>query len=227
MRPDGPVLGEVRPRAGTLPAGESSRAVKGQARLMDDFVEQLFVRTVHDLEIRLGSSDWYEVLGAAPLMRKLLWDRHPLVHRANRRRQVQLRFAVAVRPSRPQSSVQPLMSFVGDGIDPEARVPGASIETVSVDGLGRVVVGTVRGAELTVRDVVTFEANVGGGVHLGSPKKLGHRVAAELGDSMFVDEVPATLHQLRVIGRIVVRGLDPLRQAILASPSPGTSSADS
>ena len=48
-------------------------------------VEELFINTLHDLELRISSSDEYSVLMAAALLRKLLVDGGRLMDQANRK----------------------------------------------------------------------------------------------------------------------------------------------
>jgi hypothetical protein len=54
--------------------------------------DQLFLRTLTDLEQRTAATDEYEVLLAAGLPRKLLLDEYPLVDQVNRSHRIRLRF---------------------------------------------------------------------------------------------------------------------------------------
>jgi hypothetical protein len=54
--------------------------------------DALFIRTLRDLEQKASSSDEYEVLLAAGLLRKLLMDALPLVDQVNATRRLKLRF---------------------------------------------------------------------------------------------------------------------------------------
>ena len=59
-------------------------------------VDELFVRTIDDLEERAGTTDEYELLAAA-LLRKLLLDRPPLMDQVNRTRRLPISFRIAMR----------------------------------------------------------------------------------------------------------------------------------
>ena len=54
--------------------------------------DQLFLRTLGDLEQRAATTDEYGALLAAGLLRKLLMDSHPLVDQVNLNHRLKLRF---------------------------------------------------------------------------------------------------------------------------------------
>ena len=56
--------------------------------------DQLFLRTLEDLDRRTTVADEYEALLAAGLLRKLLLDEAPLVHQVNRYRRERIRFRI-------------------------------------------------------------------------------------------------------------------------------------
>jgi hypothetical protein len=56
--------------------------------------DQLFLRTLEDLDRRTTAADEYEALLAAGLLRKLLLDETPLLHQVNRYRRERIRFRI-------------------------------------------------------------------------------------------------------------------------------------
>ena len=91
--------------------------------------DQLFLRTLEDLDRRTTVADEYEVLLAAGLLRKLLLDEVPLVHQVNRYRRERIRFRINGESplERTMLEDEPVFWVIGDAIDPDAfPVPGMS-----------------------------------------------------------------------------------------------------
>ena len=74
----------------------------------------------------------------------------------------------------------------------------------------------VEGKTYSLRDIVLFEANVMGGVHAGSPKEEKEKVLQALDDTLAIGGYRTSLRQLQAISRVVLKGLDPLRIAVLS-----------
>jgi Cys-tRNA synthase (O-phospho-L-seryl-tRNA:Cys-tRNA synthase) len=70
---------------------------------------------------------------------------------------------------------------------------------------------------ITVRNVIDQLANIEGAVHSGEPKKDCHKVLQAAGRFYSRGGLPGVVSQIRVIGRITVRGLSPLRDAVVAA----------
>lgn len=178
----------------------------------------LLLRTLDDLANRVVSHDPYEVLGIALLIRKLLLDASPLVDQVNAAYRLKVTFAIADEGPLPAFLPQPDFWSLTDGLDPEIYPPGAPIAVINVyrDALFARVVNQLNGTNYTVKDVIDLEAHVMGGVHAGSA--AGKQIALEtLNNSVELGGMNPTLRQLCSIGRIVLRGLQPLQQEILAS----------
>lgn len=180
-------------------------------------VESLFLSTLHDLSSRIAGHDEYNILGASALIRKLLIDDFPLVDQVNRKYQLKLKFEIS--ESNPSIPGVPEPSFwsVQDGLDPETSRPGKPRKQVSRDQLFATVLAIVDGKPYSLRDIVLFEANVMGGVHAGSPKEEKERVLQTINCTLAIGGHRASLRQLQAIGRVVLRGLEPLRSAIEAA----------
>ena len=70
---------------------------------------------------------------------------------------------------------------------------------------------------ITVLDVIDQLANVEGAVHSGEPD-TDRRKAIQAAEKFYSrDGLPGVVSQVRLLGRITVRGLSPLREAILSA----------
>lgn len=182
-------------------------------------LEHLFIRTLEDLEKHIKSHDDYELQKVAGILRKLLLDESPLVDLVNRNYRIKYSFHVTAPDKRPGKGI--IFSCILDGIYPDTRAEIAASEHISRDKLLAYEVICIKGKPYTVRDIILHESNVMGAVHASKPKKEedihiytlniffpiigGHRVS---------------LSQLKGIGKVVLKGLDPIRQAInAANPS--------
>jgi hypothetical protein len=177
--------------------------------------ERLFLNTTRDLRDRVASQDPYVVLGASGLLRKLLLDDAPLIDQVNRERRLKVRFEVG-ESGLPPGLPEPVVYSVQDGIDPDTAPPFVTRRTVTRDQLLGYVLAKVAGRSYSLREIVLFEAHVMGGVHAGTPKDDKERALNEIFNHVAVGGHRASLRQLQAIGRVVLKGLEPLRQAIEA-----------
>jgi len=185
--------------------------------------EWLFVETVADVRRRshdVSARSRYELLGVAPLLRKLLLDRStPLVSMIRKGRpEVPLEFRI--RPwSAPTADAEdkalPWLSrlsgpeMVGMSTDP---VVGSVQEFVSTR------VGLVDGEDLTVCRVVRYYSHVEGGVHFGEPREPGQATLTSMAP-LLLGHSTGQIAILAYIGQIVVDALTPLCDSILSSPT--------
>jgi len=182
---------------------------------------RLFLGTVSDLEAKIGSSDDYEILQCSALIRKLLLDGDRLVDRANRPYGIKLEFEI-VDTQKLLGTFDipgmPSLEFfgVGDGLDPDS-LPNPPRKIVSRDNFLATVVQLSNGHGFTVRDLIKFQANIAGGVHLSEPKTDRDAALSSTEDSLQIGGIAPGLRQLKAIGRVTLRAIAPLRVAILSS----------
>ena len=69
---------------------------------------------------------------------------------------------------------------------------------------------------ITVRDVINQLANIEGAVHRDEAKDARERALREMAKFYNHSGLPGAVNQVKLIGRITVRGLSPLRDAITA-----------
>jgi hypothetical protein len=191
--------------------------------------DQLFLRTLEDLDRRTMVADEYEALLAAGLLRKLLLDEAPLAYQVNRYRRTRIRFRINGETPLERAIFEdnPLFWAIGDAINPDAfrELPGISAPMdAKLDQFLARTVMFARGERLSVGDLIKQVAHIDGAVHKGKPTNAREELLDEMSRFMFFRDLPATVHHVQLIGRIVVRALTPLRDTILADE--GTSAAE-
>lgn len=182
--------------------------------------EWLLVETVVDVQLRSGdpgTRSRYELLGIAPLLRKLLIDSRPLLNTVLAARpavpaEFRIRQWRASNDGRDDADLSYLLRLGG----PEL-VGGPEHPALKLQQFIGARVGLVQGRPLTDLQVVKYYANVEGGVHFGVPRKetdhvLGEMAPVLLGHS--IEQIEILAH----LGTIVVDALTPLRESVLASP---------
>lgn len=183
--------------------------------------EWLFVETVADVRRRSqdpGARSRYELLGIAPLLRKLLIDARPLINTVRAARpEVATDFRIrqwSAPDDTPDDADLPYLLRLGG---PE-MVGGP--EDPVLPKLQQFIgarVGLVQGRPLVVREVVKYYANVEGGVHFGVPKEKADHVLSEMAP-VLLGRSTGQIEILAHLGAIVVDALTPLCESILASP---------
>jgi hypothetical protein len=192
-------------------------------------VDQLFLDTLSDLEGRLHTTEQspsdYQVVKASALLRQLLVDQQNLVDQVNRTRRLKIRYRASDR--KPPADPAPTFWTVQDGFDPETALRRSPILEVNRDGLLKCVVATLQASageskSVTVYDLIQYLAHVEGGVHAGQPKTPMENELRVWNQFVSIGGRPSMVRSLFAVGRVVVKGLEPLRAAIMrdASSSP-------
>jgi hypothetical protein len=181
--------------------------------------EELFLERCGQIERLLQSHREIELLDLGGLLRQLLLDGTPLVHKANKYR-LKLKFKVGMFRQPPDRYTAFLI--LEDGLDPDARAPGSPSKEVSLDGfLGHTIIFT-RGVAHTVSDVIKFAANVAGGIHHTENPKGTQKALAQFSAFYQLGGLPAGTRQLKAISRVTLKGLNPLietpKESVARSP---------
>ena len=180
--------------------------------------EELFIHTLQDLEQRMATSDEYMILMSAALLRKLLVDGGRLMDQANRTYRLKLRFRISdVSPfEKLILEENPIFWSIEDALDPESPFAYKPFDATRDQFLGRRIM-RFNGHWITVGDVIDQLANVEGAVHSGDPDTDRQRAIQAAGKFYSRAGLPGIVSQVRLLGRITVRGLNPLRDAVLAA----------
>jgi hypothetical protein len=120
-----------------------------------------------------------------------------------------------IKPPAPNiPGIPPPTVFLAlDGLGPSVGVVGQT-QSVTRDEFFKTVVMMYHGQEFTVRDVILFEANIAGGVHIGDPRNKAEEKLAILNSWVKSAEGRITLRQLKSIARVVLVALKPLRDQV-------------
>jgi hypothetical protein len=184
--------------------------------------DRLFAESLDELEARATSdASEYSLLRASSVLRLLLLDGTPLVAEVNRARDIRVSYRVRRSPKPTPSD---LVFWLG-GLDPDDGTGVAgSIEDLGRDEFLAVPVLYLGPEVITIHDMISLAANIWGGVHHGRPRKdnwkqqlverLNQQMKLELGGT------PAQLLSMIPVSRVVLRGLRPLREAVLADLPP-------
>jgi hypothetical protein len=144
-------------------------------------------------------------------MRQLLMDAMPLVDQINQTHRIRLQFHVGL----PGLAIDEhtLLFAMLDGIDPQTA-RAKRTELMARDQFLAATVLVANGRIFTVRDIILFEANVMGGVHAGALKTEQEQALNSIANALHQNDLRATLAELKAIGRVVLRGLAPLKAAV-------------
>lgn len=181
--------------------------------------DELFIRTLADLDDRTDTKDEYEALLSAGLIRKLLLDQHSLMAQVNRERRLEIRFRINGESAYERIVLQDMPWFwlLGNAIDPDKfnAPPGlqAPLDASLKDLLSRTVM-FFKGSPITVKDLIRQIAHIDGAVHKGRPQNPREELIDQVSRFVFINNLPAGVRQVQLIAGIVVRGLTPLRDAI-------------
>lgn len=183
--------------------------------------EWLFVETVDDVRRRSIAPEAqtrYELLGLAPLLRKLLTDKAALLNTVKSARpEVPVEFRI-----RSWHEFEDVLAAEGltrqFGIRGEEMIGGPETPSVGLEDFLKTVVGLAEGNDLTVRSVIRYYAHVEGGVHFGTPAEPGESTLSGMAP-LLLGHSTGQIQILAHLGRIVADALEPMRRSILSEPT--------
>jgi hypothetical protein len=183
--------------------------------------EWLFVETVDDIRRRCQDPAMrtrYELLGIAPLLRKLLIDDAPLLHTVRAaRREVPVIFRIqSWNDLEDRLAGNGLTRYFGIG--DERIVGGPDPSPLTLKQFLRTVIGVAEGNDLTVKSLIRYYSHVEGGVHFGIPKDPGEPTLSTM-SPMLLGHSTGQVQILGHLGQIVADALEPLRRSILSQPT--------
>ena len=181
---------------------------------------RLFLETLRDLQSKVAAGDDYSMLRASALLRQLLLDGTPLIHRVNRDIHVKIRFPVCGRAYREAVlNHKPIFYSALSGIHTSGAL-SHSCEMISLDAFLGTVVLVLSGQILTVHDLISISANVLGGVHKGDPEDVKAQAVSAFSQHFRVAGGSLTAAQLKPVVLVAIDGLQPLAAALTKGQAP-------
>lgn len=174
-----------------------------------EYVKYFYLRKVDEVRARAAADDYYHLIMASGLLRHLLLEDFPLIHKANKDLRLKIRFEIWPTPPFPESSPKPKLFYAQ--LDPHGDKT-FRVDSVKVDGLLATHCLSIDGIDLTVKDVLESCAYARGGVHLHTPNEID--MALFEIDGARIHGIPMTMSVLRDIINIVLKGLQPLTDAV-------------
>lgn len=175
--------------------------------------EELFVHGLNDLHSAITSRNEYDVLHASKILRQLLLDGDRLVFAVNRSHSLKISFRIHVPTMPPDFILKDGTWMVIEALDTSETKKAPS--ELGIDEFLKVVVGGSRGQLVTVKDVIKFSAINLGGVHFKEAKKEEEQKLMDLMKTYFFPTEKPLIAALRVIGRIVLASMLPLRNKVI------------
>lgn len=144
-----------------------------------------FVHTLDELESKAHAVSSYDLIRISALLRQLLLDREPLVHRVNRNLKMRIQFQVQKRDDLVQKRddwvnrnflAQKPCSFLAlHGISPHENLP---TEVLSLDQFLALKVLFFNQFDYSIHEVIDYTAHKTGGVHFDDGKRTREKDAA-------------------------------------------------
>lgn len=177
---------------------------------------RLFLNTIEDIEQRITATDEYTVLMSGALLRKLFLDQSRLIDQVNRVHKLKLRFNISdISPFEQLIyASNPEFWTIEDGLDPESPLAYAPFDATIDQFLHRRIMRS-SGQWITVQDAIKQLANIDGAVHSGSAKNENELALQAAARFYSRAGLAGAMNQIKSIGRITVRGLIPLRDAVI------------
>jgi hypothetical protein len=177
--------------------------------------EALFLSTLDDLGQRVEAADEYSLLRGTALLRQLLMEGDRLVDVVNRSHRLKLRYEVCGRRyTEVVLEDNPVFYSALGGIH-RSGSQAPSAELLPLDDFLKTTVLVVKGKRITIGELITYAANVAGGVHLGKPRDAEVEALAEFREVVALGQ-PVQIAQLRSVILVVLDALDALRRAVEA-----------
>lgn len=180
----------------------------------------LFLKRCEQLQLLVESHREIEILDLAARLRQLLADKHPLTATVNTNK-VKLRFEVGYFDG-PPDPFEAYVQFqsLEDGVDPYTRHKPQVPKRLNIDEFLAHHVMTVSGERRTIKDIIRHVSNVAGGVHHDPTPDQEYAILVELARAFSVGGLPAGFRILKAIGRVTLRGLQPLIEDVRSRQAP-------
>lgn len=177
----------------------------------------LFLERCRQVDALMKSQKEIDLLDLSARLRQLLLDGNALVHQANQNYRIKFVFRVGEFRGPPPDEHDVILSLE-DGLDPDTRRPGGLAKEVNLDGFLAHKVLYLRGKAYSVRDIIKHASDAAGGVHRSDNPSEQHKKIADYSSGFGIGGLPAAIRQLQAIGRVTLKGLAPLIEALQRRP---------
>ncbi|GAB3046895.1 hypothetical protein GCM10027214_06070 [Stenotrophomonas tumulicola] len=173
--------------------------------------EDLFLsHTIYDLQQRNISGKRYDMIRAAGLIRQLLLDNEPLIHKVNKKYSAKIVFKVIAA----QLEQLPTANVRAMAISPRNWAK-AKTEDLRLDQFLKKTVATYGECRISVHTAILTCAHVMGGVHYGKPTSDNENATIELDKQLRNKDSTLIIEIMRDISSIVIDALAPLHSKIV------------
>jgi hypothetical protein len=169
--------------------------------------ECFFFDTLQDIQEKLAVSTRYSLIRSSGLLRQLLIDGEPLIHRINRRYHLKIEFEIVEPSSLPILPEVDWQNLLAAGF-PKAKRIRVNLERLLNTNFLR-----CNSFDYTVKDLIKTCANIMGGIHHITPDTKEQSLLDLDKAIEMAGEIPS-LKALKAIVTIVLNGLLPLVNAI-------------
>ena len=176
----------------------------------------LFLNKYKDLKKLLDSTDKYDTLKMSAILRQLLIDEYPLIHRVNKKWKIKIRYKIYSSPFVDPDDPNITLWFRGTGLYPQEDSEPEYIYEINQDNFLSTRICKFKGEFITVKDIIKFASNVLGAVHRRDPDpKKRHEIAINLLRRFVkINNIELPLYQLKPIANITLKGLNVLHNEI-------------
>lgn len=176
--------------------------------------EQRFVWDINDLQEITHNPQPRNLLAASGILRRLLLDDEALLHKVARGRDFKAKFVVfgnEVDPaleSKVLSIPGPQFQLTNPAFN---QTSGGPKRHLDLDKFLRERIAYMGTKPITVKELVNYTANVGGGVHQGKPRKRDNAETIHAtAHNVLIDAKPYPMQAMLWIATITVNALLPL-----------------
>jgi hypothetical protein len=171
--------------------------------------EQLYLKTIDDLNNRISSHDPFNILSASVKIRELFLADQPLVDLVSEQYKSNFTFDVCLPTPDPSGLPDPAVFSIQEELDPDTSRPGQLTSQLAKDQFLKIILIDINGKKYSIKDVVLSGVTIMGAIHSGSAKSEKEQVLKAVNDQMLIG-FSASLRQLQAIGRVVIKALNPL-----------------
>lgn len=192
-------------------------------------INNFFKSSLEELNEKILSGKEYDILMTSGILRKLLLDGDAtLIYQIDKKNNP-LRFKVNLRlplhKSMPNLFIEQMLLgyswFVEDGLNPDTANKNRNdfnLQELTLDEFLKVIVISIHGHDVTIKDLILHFANKEGGIHKQkkpfSEEEQINMLLRQLSNLVGINNLPAGLNTIRAISIIVYRDLSKYKDKI-------------